>query len=40
MSDYGFNIMILGFSASGCTAAVHTGDTGLNPTWSKNFFVQ
>jgi len=32
-------VMILGFSVSGSTAAVHTGDTGLNPTKkAKNLF--
>jgi len=30
--------MILGFSVSGSIAAVHTGDMGLNPTWSKKKF--
>jgi len=29
--------MILGFSVSVSIAAVHTGDGGLNSTWSKNF---
>ena len=33
MSSYGLNVaMILGFCVSGSTAAVHTGDVGLNPT--------
>jgi len=32
MGYYGFYVLILGFCASGITAAVHTGDEGLNPT--------
>jgi len=32
MSSYGFIVMILGFYASGSTAAVHTGDAALSPT--------
>jgi len=30
--------MIFGFSVSGSTATVHTGDVGSNPTWSKKIF--
>jgi len=32
MSSYGLQVMILGFHASGSTVAVHSGDTGSNPT--------
>jgi len=32
MSLYGLNVMVLGFCASGSTAAVHTKDVGLKPT--------
>ena len=34
-SSYGLNVMLLSFSVSGSTAAVHTGDTGLNLTCNK-----
>jgi len=30
--------MVLGFSVSGSTVAVHTGDLGSNPTWNNFLF--
>jgi len=35
MSSYGHDVMILSFCISGTKAAVHTGDAGLNSTWSN-----